>query len=408
MRRERLRFPGALGGELVGRLEGPDTEPTAYALFAHCFTCSKDLKAAGWISRALVERGIAVLRFDFTGLGESEGDFAATNFSSNLDDLVAAAEALRARYRAPRILVGHSLGGAAVLAAAARVPETAAVATIGAPSDTAHLRELLVRRAPDLTTRQGADEAEVALGARTFRIRRQLLDDLEEDHLRPAIETLHKPLLVFHSPLDEVVAIENAQRILAAARHPKSFVSLDNADHLLTRERDARWVGEVLAAWARRYVEGVEEEIERLEEVGREGEVLVAGGKGLAQEIVARRHRLHADEPEELGGTDSGPTPYDLLVAALGVCTGMTLRLYADRKGMPLEGVRVRLRHAKIHALDCARCETKEGKIDRIEREIELLGDLDEVQRQRLLEIADRCPVHRTLTSEIVIESRLV
>jgi putative redox protein len=281
------------------------------------------------------------------------------------------------------------------------------VATIGAPSATAHLRDLLVRRAPGLAAPQG-EEAEVALGARSFRIRRQLLDDLEEDHLRPAIASLHEPLLVLHSPLDEVVAIENARRIFDAAKHPKSFVSLDNADHLLTRERDARWVGEVVAAWAGRYVEGVEEEIERLEEAGREGEVLVVGGRHLAQEIVARRHRLRAVEPEELGGADSGPTPYDLLVAALGACTGMTLRLYADRKGMPLEGVRVRLRHAKIHAADCERCETKEGRIDRIEREIEVLGDLDPVQRQRLLEIADRCPVHRTLTSEIAIESRLV
>ncbi|MGH9361083.1 MAG: bifunctional alpha/beta hydrolase/OsmC family protein, partial [Thermoanaerobaculia bacterium] len=264
----------------------------------------------------------------------------------------------------------------------------------------------LVGRAPGLAE---AEEASVALGGRTFRIRRQLLDDLEEDRLRPAIEHLHKPLLIFHSPLDEIVPIENARRIFDAAKHPKSFVSLDNADHLLTRERDARYVGEVLAAWAGRYVEGVEEEVERREEVGAPGQVLVVGGPaGLAQEIIARRHRLRADEPEELGGTDSGPTPYDLLVASLGVCTSMTLRLYADRKGMPLEGVRVRLRHDKIHAVDCAECETKAGKIDRIERDIEVLGPLDADQRQRLLEIADRCPVHRTLTSEISIKSRLI
>lgn len=408
MRRERLHFPGALGGELVGRLESPDTEPTAYALFAHCFTCSKDLKAAGWISRALVGRGIAVLRFDFTGLGESEGDFAATDFSSNLEDLLAAAAALRQRYRAPRLLVGHSLGGAAVLAAAARIPEVAAVATIGAPSATEHLRDLLVERAPALAAAGKGDEAEVSLAGRTFRIRRSLLDDLAEDHLRPAVESLHRPLLLLHSPLDEVVAIENAARLFAAAKHPKSFVSLDNADHLLTRERDACWAGEVLAAWAGRYLEGVEEEVQRLEEdAAAPGEVVVVGGRqGLQQEIVARRHRLRADEPEELGGTDTGPTPYDLLLAALGACTSMTLRLYADRKGFPLEGVRVRLRHGRIHAADCAACETKEGKVDRIERTIEMLGPLDGDQQQRLLEIADRCPVHRTLTSEITIETR--
>jgi uncharacterized OsmC-like protein/alpha/beta superfamily hydrolase len=406
MKSEPLRFPGAHGHDLAARLESPVTTPTAYALFAHCFTCSKDLKAAVWISRALVARGIAVLRFDFTGLGESEGDFSGTDFSSNLDDLVAAADFLRGRYEAPRLLVGHSLGGCAVLVAAERIPEARAVATIGSPSDTGHLRDTLVRLAPELEAR---GEAEVHLGgARPFRVRKELLDDLEEDHLRGVLENLHKALLLFHSPVDNVVGIDHARRLFDMAKHPKSFISLDTANHLLTDEDDARYAGDVLAAWAARYLEGVQPEMERLPEEGRAGEVVVSGGPaGFAQTIVARRHRLTADEPEELGGTDTGPTPYDLLLAALGACTSMTLRMYADFKGLPLEGVHVRLRHGKIHAVDCAHCDTKEGKIDRIEREIEVLGALTEEQRLKLLEIADKCPVHRTLDSEIEIVSRL-
>jgi putative redox protein len=407
MKSEHLRFPGAHGQSLAARLDSPVTAPAAYALFAHCFTCSKDIKAAGWISRALVERGIAVLRFDFTGIGGSDGDFSDTDFSSNLEDLVAAADFLRREREAPRLLVGHSLGGCAVLTVAPRIPESLAVATIGAPSDTEHLRDTLVHLAPELEAR---GEAEVDLGGGSrFRIRRELLDDLAEDHVQHVLADLHKPLLLFHSPVDNVVGIEHAQRLYLAAKHPKSFVSLDTADHLLTDERDARYVGEVLAAWAGRYLEGTQKEMKPDPEIGREGEVVVTGGaSGFRQEIVAHRHRLIADEPQELGGTDAGPTPYDLLLAALGACTSMTLRLYADRKKLPLEGVRVTLRHAKIHAVDCAHCESKTGKIDRIEREVEVIGTLTEEQRLRLLEIADMCPVHRTLSSEIDVTSKLV
>lgn len=406
MKRKRVRFPGTHGGELVGRVELPDGEPTAYVMFAHCFTCSKDLKALGWISRALVDRGLAVFRFDFTGIGESEGDFADTDFSSNLEDLDAAAEYLRREHEAPKILIGHSLGGAAVLAAAARVPEAVAVATIGAPSDTEHLKDTLLRRAPEL---EDKGEVEVNLGGRPFRIRKKLLEDLEKDHLDRALGELGKALLIFHSPVDDVVGIDHARRIYQAAKHPKSFVSLDDADHLLTRQSDARYVGEVLAAWAGRYVEVGEPELEERGAEGSLGQVVVTGGaRGLTQEVVARNHVLLADEPESLGGDDEGPTPYDLLLAALGTCTSMTLRMYSDRKEWPLQGVRVALDHSRVHAEDCAHCESEKGRIDRIERRIEVLGDLSEEQRERLLEIADKCPVHKTLHGEIDVVSELV
>jgi len=412
MRRERVRFPGSLGGELVGRLERPDGEPRAYALFAHCFTCGKDIKAAGWISRSLVERGFGVLRFDFTGIGESEGDFADTDFHSNLDDLVAAGDFLRSRYRAPALLAGHSLGGAAMLAAASAFPEAAAVATIGAPADTAHLRRTLAEKAREELERDGVAEVDLG-GSRPVRVGRELFDDLAEDHLNGEIAGLGRPLLIFHSPADTVVPIDHAERIFTAAKHPKSFVSLGEAHHLLWDERDARWVGEQLATWAGRYVEGseaaaAEPEVEAHPEDVPQGQVVVTGGaKGYAQEILARKHRLRADEPAEYGGTDTGPTPYDLLLAALGSCTSMTLRMYADRKKWPLTGVRVVLDHSKIHAEDCANCTTREGRIDRIDRRIAVEGELDAAQRERLLEIADKCPVHRTLEGDIDIRSTL-
>ena len=399
-----VRFPGASGALLAARLDLPATAPSAFALFAHCFTCSKDTLAASRIGAALVERGFGVLRFDFTGLGGSEGDFANTNFSSNIADLVAAADWLRTHHEPPAILVGHSLGGAAILAAAGEIPESVAVATIGAPFEPGHVRRLL---APAIPALDAAGEAEVELAGRTFRIRKQFIDDLAKHIPAERIGALHKALLVLHSPRDTIVDIGNAAQIFMAAKHPKSFVSLDDADHMLTRKEDAIYAAAVLSAWASRYLRqrSAPAAIDAPAEVG--GVSVMETGNKLTQAIRAGHHRLLADEPVALGGNDAGPSPYDLLLAALGACTSMTLRLYASQKQWPLEAIEVRLTHDKIHASDCAECETREGRIDRIERDIRITGALDETQRQRLLEIANRCPVHRTLHSEVIIPTRL-
>jgi putative redox protein len=403
--RSMVRFPGSLGTALAARLDLPPVKPAAFALFAHCFTCSKDTLAASRISAALTARGVAVLRFDFTGLGGSEGEFANTNFSSNIADLVAAAAWLRTRHEAPKLLIGHSLGGAAVLAAAPEIPEAAAVATIAAPFEPAHVKHLL---APALSEIEAAGEATVELAGRMFRIKKQFLDDIGSRNGREEIGNLRKALLIFHSPRDTTVSIDNAAQIFMAAKHPKSFVSLDDADHLLTRREDASYVAAVLAAWASRYIgaPAVETQPIRADEPGIVTVAETRAGK-FTQAITVGKHRLFADEPVSAGGTDSGPSPYDLLLAGLGACSSMTLRMYADLKQLPLDKVTVRLRHEKLHAQDCAECDTKEGKIDRIEREIELEGKLDDAQRTRLLEIANKCPVHRTLHSEVWIPTRL-
>jgi uncharacterized OsmC-like protein/alpha/beta superfamily hydrolase len=397
-----VSFPGASGATLAARLEAPTDHPRAYALFAHCFTCSKDSKAATYISAALAGRGIAVLRFDFTGLGGSEGDFANTNFSSNIGDLVAAAAFLRKTYHAPAILIGHSLGGTAMLAAAEKIPETLAVATIGSPYGPDHVLRLLKN---SLGAIQAEGEALVDIAGREFRIKKQFLDDIEGRKLGDTVARLGRALMVMHSPRDTIVDIDNATKIFMAAKHPKSFVSLDPADHLLSRREDAFYAGQLLAAWAERYLDVRPNEIP----APPPGKVLVREtreGK-FTNQVFAGRHVIRADEPVAAGGLDSGLSPYDLLCAALGACTAMTLRSYADLKGIPLERVSVELKHEKIHAIDCAECETKEGKIDRIERLIGLEGTLDRAQRDKLLEIANKCPVHRTLHSEVLIPTRL-
>ena len=400
---EKATFKGALGHPLSGRLARPQGKARAYALFAHCFTCSKDTLAAARIASALSARGIAVLRFDFTGLGDSEGEFGNTDFSSNVADLVAAADWLRTTHEAPQLLVGHSLGGAAVLAAASRIPEAKAIATIAAPSGPEHLRRLFTSSAEQIERR---GEAEVEIAGRRFTVTKRFLDDISSHNLKPAIAALGRALLVFHGPRDEVVGIENATEIFLAAKHPKSFISLDDADHLLTRRADAVFVADVVAAWAGRYLTPpLAGTAERL----AEGEVLVreAGMGRFTQEVLAGNHMFYADEPVSAGGDDAGPGPYQLLSAALGTCTSMTVRLYAARKGMPLERVQVRVSHDKVHAQDCAECETREGLVDEFRRTITLDGPLDAAQTAKLLEIADKCPVHRTLHSEIVVKTTL-
>ncbi|MDI3566364.1 bifunctional alpha/beta hydrolase/OsmC family protein [Bradyrhizobium sp. Arg816] len=403
---ERFQFTGEGGHQLAAALELPDSEPAAYALFAHCFTCGKDTLAAKRISVALAAKGIAVLRFDFTGLGSSEGDFANSTFSSNVADLVRAADHLRKVRTAPSILIGHSLGGAAILAAAGRIPEAKAVVTIAAPSDPAHVTGLFSEQ---LDSIRAQGEVEVSLAGRPFRIKREFLDDIAEHELMKDITGLHKALLVMQSPVDDTVGIDNATKIFVAARHPKSFVSLDHADHLLTKPADALYAADVIAAWASRYIDIAEPaKATDVAEEPRRVVVQETRKSKFNQTITVGPHHLVADEPIAAGGEDAGPGPYDFLLAGLGACTSMTMRLYADRKSLPLDRVTVTLKHSKIYAKDCAECETRDGMLDQIERDIAIDGALDAEQRRKLMEIADKCPVHRTLTSEIRIVTKAV
>jgi uncharacterized OsmC-like protein/fermentation-respiration switch protein FrsA (DUF1100 family) len=398
---ERFQFTGSEGQQLAAALDLPEREPKAYALFAHCFTCGKDVLAARRIAVALAAKGIAVLRFDFTGLGSSEGDFANSTFSSNVADLVRAADHLRETRRAPAILIGHSLGGAAILAAAGQIPDAKAVVTIAAPSDPAHVTGQFADRIEHIRKH---GESEVSLAGRPFRIKREFLDDIAEHGLMAHVAQLHKALLVMHAPTDDTVGIDNATRIFVTAKHPKSFVSLAGADHLLTNKSDAAYVADVIAAWASRYLDpAVSEQAVDPGEAPRNVVVRETRNSKFQQTISTGPHRLLADEPVSAGGEDSGPGPYDLLLASLGACTSMTMRLYADRKSLPLERVTVTLTHQKIHAEDCAECETSTGMLDRIDRVIAMEGALDAEQRKKLMEIADKCPVHRTLTSEVRI-----
>jgi len=403
-RSEKITFAGADGNQLAGRLDLPSGPPEAYAIWAHCFSCTKDIFAASRVAAGLTAHGIAVLRFDFTGLGTSEGDFANTNFSSNVGDLIAAADHLRENFEAPKILIGHSLGGAAVLAAASQVAEALAVCTIGAPADPAHVAHNFQSSRAEIEEK---GEAEILLVGRPFRIKKQFLEDIEGQKLERDIANMKKALLVFHSPIDAIVGIENAAQIFQAAKHPKSFVTLDDADHLLSRKDDAAYVADVIAAWATRYV--CKSTVVSSGATAEPGTVVVTEtgpGKFTNAVSVGGRHTLLADEPAEYGGADQGPTPYELVLAGLGACKTMTMRMYADRKGFALERTQVSLRHDKIHADDCEACETEDGRVDRIEAEIEVIGDLDDETKRKIADIAGKCPVHRTLHSEVLIESR--
>lgn len=409
MPRIQAAFQNAQGESLSGLLEIPSGAIKSYALFAHCFTCSKDNPAAARIALALADRGIAVLRFDFTGLGNSQGDFSNTNFSSNLQDLLAAARYLEQHYAAPALLIGHSLGGAAVLAVAQDLPQVNAVVTIGAPATAAHVKHLFAGSYREL---QNQPSVQVELAGRSFKIKRQFIDDLEKYNSVEHIGALKKALLIFHSPVDDVVSIDEAGRIFTAAKHPKSFVSLDHADHLLSNPEDSHYVAEVLSAWASRYLKTDHAPVKTdgaLWPTVEAGSVIVREyDKKFTREILTPSHRLISDEPIALGGADLGLNPYELLLAALGSCTSMTLRMYANHKQIDLQDITVELHHSRIHAEDCSGCEKQKTQIDVITRAIQLSGNLNDQQRARLLEIANQCPVHKTLQSKIQIETNLI
>ncbi len=400
---ERITFAGHDGSQLAARLDLPDGPVLATALFAHCFTCSKDIPAARRISARLAAMGIAVLRFDFTGLGHSGGEFANTTFTSNIEDLIAAAQYLAGRDMAPALLIGHSLGGAAVLRARAGIPSVKAVVTLGAPSDPGHVSHHFEAALPEIET-QGS--AEVSLGGRPFRIGKAFVEDISETALSPAIADLKAALLILHAPRDETVSVDNASTIFLAAKHPKSFVTLDDADHLITRASDAEYAADVIAAWVSRYVKlrppapppGAPEGVVRVTE---------ADPSGFLQDIQSGpRHHSVADEPASYGGTDRGMSPYGFVASGLGACTSMTIRMYARRKQWPLTGITVDVCHDKVHAQDADLA--NDGKVDLFRRKIRLEGTLDPEQRAKLLEIADKCPVHRTLEGSARITTELI
>ena len=397
---ETVTFDG-LHNRLSGVLHYPPGEAKLGVVLAHCFTCSKNLKASANISRALTDAGFAVLRFDFTGLGQSEGEFAETTFSSNVDDLLAAARFLEQEHEPPAVLVGHSLGGTAVLQAARDIPSAVAAATIGSPADPAHVEHLFADSRDEMAAR---GHAEVRLGGRPFTIRQQFLDDLGRHDLPASIGGLRKALLVMHAPLDATVEIDNASALFAAAKHPKSFVSLDTADHLLTRDEDSLYAGQVLAAWSSRYLPAVSADAS----LPAEGDAAARTfSGGFRTDVRIGAHSMTADEPASVGGTDAGPSPYGLLSAALASCTSMTLRMYADFKKLDLRSATAAVTHRKIHAEDCADCDNAEGRVDEFWRVITLEGDLTDDQRKRMLEIADRCPVHKTLHGQAKVRSEL-
>nr|WKN35860.1 bifunctional alpha/beta hydrolase/OsmC family protein [Tunicatimonas sp. TK19036] len=395
-----VTFLNAEGHQLAARLEMPaNHKPHAFAIFAHCFTCSKNLTAVTHISRTLTQMGIAVLRFDFTGLGESQGDFSETNFSTNVQDLEAAAQFLKEEYQSPKLLIGHSLGGAAVMVASTRIKSTEAIVTIGAPATPAHVQHLIQS---DISTIEAEGKADVLLDGRSFTIKKQLLDDLQEAEHTQLISKIRKPILILHSPNDRTVSIDNAAKIYQQVHHPKSFISLDDADHLLSEKADSLYVGNIIATWVERYIKP--EDPSTLE---TDLQVVTRTGQTFTTEIMAIPHHFIADEPESVGGLNLGPSPYDLLAASLGACTGMTLRMYADHKKWPLEEIVVHVNHQKVYDEDCQQCEDPSKKIDHMERVIEVKGDLDEKQRNRLLEIADKCPIHKSMQTPIKIKTTL-
>ncbi|MCB1202179.1 MAG: OsmC family protein [Leptospiraceae bacterium] len=405
MKSEKITLENRSGHTLSVVIDYPlSSEPSAFILFAHCFTCNKNLTAIRNISRALTERNYAFVRFDFTGLGESGGEFPESNFSSNVEDIIDVASFLKANYAAPEVIAGHSLGGAAVLFAAGHIESVRAVVTIGSPAEPSHIEKHFSESVEQI---QNKGCALVNIGGRPFEVQKHFIDDIRSKDLAQTVRDLKKPYLILHSPQDNIVSIENAAKLYSAAFHPKSFISLDTADHLLSDKSDSTFAGSIIASWVARYLDKNEQK-ERAAREHSEGQVTVRlGMAGFTTQIRAGQHSLTADEPEALGGKDLGPNPYDLLLASLGACTAMTLRMYADRKKWDLREINVVLDHKKDYQRDCEDCEKTEQKIDVIERKIKVEGDLSAEQRARILQIADMCPVHKTLHSQVVVKSEL-
>ncbi|NNE66824.1 MAG: OsmC family protein [Pyrinomonadaceae bacterium] len=403
MRRQNISFENSDGETLSAVIEMPvDQKPHSYALFAHCFTCNKNFRAVRSISRALSSAGFGVLSFDFTGLGTSEGEFAETTFSSSVDDLVCAANYLSTNYKAPSLIVGHSLGGSAVILAANVLESIQAVVTIGSPADPEHVKHLFAGGIGEINE---AGAATVNIGGRPFTIKKEFVEDVESQNLIDIVGRMRKSFLFMHSPQDRTVGIENAAALYGAAKHPKSFVSLDGADHLLSNADDGIYAGELIASWARRYIQPAD-----IPNLSSKGDVVafLPSDEKFTTEIMAGGHRFVADEPVGFGGKDFGPSPYHLVASGLAACTVMTLRMYADRKGWFLGDVSCHVSHEKTHREDCGDCDNPKARIDHFKRELEFSGELSEAQTTRLLEIADKCPVHKTLENSSRIETNLV
>ncbi len=401
MKKEKVHFKNREGIDLSAYIYHPlDQHPRFFALFAHCFTCNKNLKAVQTICNTLSQMGVAVMSFDFTGLGDSEGEFENTDFSSNIGDLIDASEFMGQHYQAPSLLIGHSFGGAAAIFAAQALPDVKALVTIGSPSDPKHIEHLFEDQL-DSIEKNGSSR--VNIGGRGFKINQSFVRDLQQKDLGTCLGKLRKPILILHSPQDEIVDIQHAAKLYERAHHPKSFVSLDGADHLLSRPADSQYVGEMISSWSKKYIAAP---VVPNDTKGHEVSIRLAG-KGYTSEVKTPYHHLLADEPEEVGGDNLGPTPYDLLMAALGTCTAMTLKMYAQRKKWPLEEINVYLNHDKVHRTDGDNVEDNNSKVSRFTRNLRITGDLGEVQRNRLLEIANKCPVHRTLEDQIIIETFL-
>ena len=405
MKSEKLKIKNRKGNVLHAHLELPaNQKPNYYAIFAHCFTCSSSLSAVRHVSKALTKEGFAVVRFDFTGLGRSEGQFADSHFSANVEDLLDVHAYMSANYQAPSLLIGHSLGGAAVLVAASKIKDIKAVATIGAPADVSHVKHLFSHGIDEVAQK---GEAEINIGGRPFKINSEFIDAFDKTDLPEIVKSLRKPLLILHSPIDTIVGINNAEKLYVNAHHPKSFVTLDNADHLLSRDKDSIYVGRVIGTWAARYFPTTDNEM-----FSTEGEQLV-GHLNIEEDnfttsIQTKKHSMIADEPASVGGNDFGPSPYEYLNAALAACTVMTLKMYAERKKWDLKEVFVYISHSRVHSKDLDISVEKPKYLDHISKKLKFVGNLDTDQKERLKEIASRCPVHKTIASQVIFNTTIV